>query len=454
MEVYRGYIAAELEHHQHRYLEDHFLTTDTTPNLIGAPPKKRTGGIVITVSTLLAFSYGLQMYAVVPAYPTLTTEFGLSYSQVGLMVSLWFLGYAIAHIPAGFAAAAWGLKKVAVWGGFITAASSALIALSSSYGLMLSARFVGGVGMSLIVASVFPLGAYWSKPENGKLVAGILNGLGLTGGSAIGLYVWTFLMEAYGWRASLWMAAGLGLIIALAGAALIQIPRHMDELEGDEFSWSATVKLLKSKTLWGIGIVSVAAYGAFFTVSQLAPGYAESEHGFSGSNASLLGLVMLLIGIPGSILGGIWADRAKKFLSTLWIPAALIVALLALIPVANSIMLWVILSAIGLFGMMYLSPASVSPSEYPDQVSSKDFATALGLVLTLGNLGAVVFPYVYTLGTELGSSDLGWWMIAALSALSVLGVRMAREPRTPQSEGQPASDPARSKITAASRYQR
>ncbi len=189
MEVYRGYIAAELEHHQHRYLEDHFLTTDTTPNLIGAPPKKRTGGIVITVSTLLAFSYGLQMYAVVPAYPTLTTEFGLSYSQVGLMVSLWFLGYAIAHIPAGFAAAAWGLKKVAVWGGFITAASSALIALSSSYGLMLSARFVGGVGMSLIVASVFPLGAYWSKPENGKLVAGILNGLGLTGGSAIGLYV-------------------------------------------------------------------------------------------------------------------------------------------------------------------------------------------------------------------------------------------------------------------------
>lgn len=429
------------------------MKTDTTTNVFGASPKRRTGGIVITVSTLLAFSYGLQMYAVVPAYSRLTTEFGLSYSQVGLMVSLWFLGYAIAHIPAGFAAAAWGLKKVAVWGGFITAASSALIALSSSYGLMLSARFVGGVGMSLIVASIFPLGSYWAKPENGKLVAGILNGLGLTGGSAIGLYIWTFLMESYGWRASLWMAAGVGLVIALAGAALIQIPRNMDELEGDEFSWSSTVKLLKSKTLWGIGIVSVAAYGAFFTVSQLAPGYAETEHGFSSSNASLLGLVMLLIGIPGSILGGIWADRAKKFLSTLWIPAALIVVLLVLIPVANNILLWVILSAIGLFGMMYLSPASVSPSEYPEQVSSKDFATALGLVLTLGNLGAVVFPYVYTLGAQLGSSDLGWWMIAGLSALSVLGIHMAREPRVPHVEGQPVTDPVRPKITAASRYQ-
>lgn len=407
------------------------MKTDTTATLAGAPQTKRTGVIVITVATLLAFSYGLQMYAVVPAYPTLTEELGLSYSQIGLMVSLWFLGYALAHVPAGFAAAAWGLKKVAVWGGFITALSSVLIAVSSSYGVMLSARFVGGLGMSLIVASIFPLGTYWSKPENGKLVAGILNGLGLTGGSAVGLYIWTFLMNTYGWRMSLWIAAGVGILIAITAAALIQVPQHMDELEGDEFSWRSTIGVLKSKTMWGIGIVSVAAYGAFFTVSQLGPGFAETEHGFSASNASLLGLVMLLIGIPGSIIGGIYADRAKKFLSTLWIPAAVIVVLLALIPLVNSVLLWVVLSLIGLFGMMYLSPASVSPSEYPEEVSSKDFATALGLVLTLGNLGAVVFPYVYTMGTELGSSALGWWMIAGLSALSVLGIRMAKESRVP-----------------------
>lgn len=428
------------------------MKTDTKADLAVKPATGRTGGIVIAVSTLLAFSYGLQMYAVVPAYPTLTEELGLSYSQIGLMVSLWFLGYALAHVPAGFAAAAWGLKKVAVWGGVITALSSVLIALSSSYGFMLSARFIGGLGMSLVVASIFPLGNYWSKPENGKLVAGILNGLGLTGGSAVGLYVWTFLMNAYGWRASLWMAAGVGIVIAIAAAALIQIPQHMDELEGDEFSWRSTMGVLKSKTMWGIGIVSVAAYGAFFTVSQLGPGFAETEHGFSASNASLLGLVMLVIGIPGSIIGGIYADRAKKFLSTLWIPATIIVVLLALIPLVNSILLWVVLSLIGIFGMMYLSPASVSPSEYPEEVSSQDFATALGLVLTLGNLGAVVFPYVYTLGTQLGSSALGWWMIAGLSALSLLGIRMAKESRVPArkrtiQQQQKYKTPSRDRVT-------
>ena len=406
------------------------MATDTKTNVAQKSPTGRTGTVVISIATLLAFSYGLQMYAVVPAYPTLIAELGLSYSQIGLMVSLWFLGYAAAHVPAGFAAAAWGLKKVAVWGGFITAISSGLIAVSSSYGIMLTARFIGGVGMSLVVASIFPLGNYWSKPENGKLVAGVLNGLGLTGGSAVGTYIWTFLMHSYGWRTSLWIAAGVGIAIAVAALVYIEIPSDMKELEGEEFHWDSTLAVLKSKTMWGIGIVSVAAYGAFFTVTQLGPGFAESEHGFTESNASLLGLIMLLIGIPGSIIGGIYADRAKRFLQTLWLPAAAIVALLALIPLTNSVMLWVTLSAIGIFGMMYLSPASVSPSEYPEEVASRDFATALGLVLTLGNLGAVIFPYVYTLGTQLSSSALGWWLIAVLSGLSLFGIRMAKEPRS------------------------
>lgn len=396
------------------------------------PPINRASGMVgILIATFLAFSYGLQMYAIVPAYPVLTDTLALSYSQVGLLVSLWFLGYAAGHIPAGFAVAAWGLKSVAVWGGMLTAASSAFFAMTDSYTIMLLSRCLGGVGMSMVVAAIFPLGAYWAKPENSKLVAGVLNGVGFTGGAAVGLYIWAFVINGFGWKTGTMMAAGVGFVIAIAGAILIRTPERMVELDGNKFSWKTTGKVLKSKTMWGIGIGSVAAYGAYFTVSQLGPGFAETQHGFSTEHASLLGVVMLLVGVPGALLGGIYADRAKRFMPTLWIPAAVIVVLLALIPIVNSSVLWVILSAVGVFGMMYLSPANVSPSEYPDEVPSQDFATALGLVLTLGNLGAVVFPYVYALGTEYGSSSIGWWLIAGLSGLSWLGFFLAKEPRTP-----------------------
>ena len=60
---YCGCTATDFELYRHPHLEDYFLKTDTTTNVFGASPKRRTGGIVITVSTLLAFSYGLQMYA-------------------------------------------------------------------------------------------------------------------------------------------------------------------------------------------------------------------------------------------------------------------------------------------------------------------------------------------------------------------------------------------------------
>lgn len=406
------------------------MTTYTQPDVTARSQPTRTGGtIVIAIATLLAFSYGLQMYAIVPAYPTLTDSLALSYSQVGLLVSLWFLGYAGGHIPAGFAVAAWGLKKVAVWGGSVTAASSVFFAMTDSYSVMLVARCMGGIGMSMVVAAIFPLGAYWAKPENSKLIAGILNGVGFTGGAAVGLYIWAFVVESIGWKSATLTAAAVGFAIALLGAVVIRTPANMTELEGNKFSWSTTAKVLKSRSMWGIGLGSVAAYGAYFTVSQLGPGFAETQHGMSTEHAGLLGVVMLLVGVPGAILGGMYADRAKKFMPTLWIPAGVIVVLLVMIPFANSAALWVVLSAVGLFGMMYLSPANVSPGEYPNEVPAQEFATALGLVLTLGNLGAVIFPYVYALGTEQANSSVGWWLIGALSALSWLGFFLAKEPR-------------------------
>lgn len=387
------------------------------------------GKLVIGVATLLAFSYGLQMYAIVPAYPVLTDTLGLAYSQVGLLVSLWFLGYAVGHIPAGFAVAAWGLKRIAVWGGFITALSSIVFAMTELYGVMLIARFIGGLGMSMVVAAIFPLGAYWAKAGSSKLVAGILNGVGFTGGAAVGLYVWTFIVEATGWKVSTIIAAFVGIAIAALAIATIKAPEHMAELEGNKFSWGSTLKVLRSRSMWGIGLGSVAAYGAYFTVSQLGPGFAETAHGFSPEHAGLMGVVMLLVGVPGALIGGWYADRTRRFLPTLWIPAAVIVVLLVLIPFASSGLMWVVLSAVGFVGMMYLSPANVAPVEFADEIPSHEFATALGLVLSLGNLGAVVFPYVYALGTEHISSSVGWWLIGALSAVSWLGFFLAREPR-------------------------
>jgi len=345
-------------------------------------------------------------------------------------VSLFFLGYALAHIPAGLAAAAWGYKSVTVAGLALLATSTTLFAMSDYLWMFLISRALGGVGMSMVAAGALPLATAWANGRNVRLiVGGYVAGLGFAGGAFISLYLWNGVVEALGWRAATLVAAATGAAITVVGAMLIRAPGQMVGMNGGHFSLRGTVRCLRNRSMWAIGIGSVGAYGALFTGSSLGPSYAEGELGFSASTAGLMAALMLLLGMPGAIIGGMVSDRAKRLLPTLWIPSACLVALMALLPVSGEILIWLVLCAIGFFGQMYFSPAIASPAEYSEEIQPQDVGTALGLVLSLGNAGAILFPYLYAVTAESVSSDAGWWLISGISALAILGFFGAREPR-------------------------
>ncbi len=390
------------------------------------------------MAVLLSFAYGLQMYATVPAFGALGEEFSLDLTQIGFLVSIWFLGYAIAHVPAGFAAAAWGLKRVAVWGAFALAASTFLFVIAESYGMMVLSRGLGGIAMSFMAGAAFPLATAWAPPQHSRLiVGGLVNGVGFTGGSALGLYLWTMLINSYGWRTSTFIAGVISLLIAFAAVFFISIPDHLRELDGGHFSWKSTGEVFRSRSIWAIGIGSICGYGALFTVSQLGPGYVEAEFGFSAESAGLLGALMLLLGIPAALLSGVIADRARSFLPTLWVPAGLLVLMLAVLPFVSGGALWIALPVIGILGSMYFSPATVAHAEYPGEISPHNYATAFGLVLSLGNIGAFLFPYVYSVSTGYVGARWSWLVLAAISAVAWFGFFFAKEPRGTQETGAP-----------------
>ncbi|MEB3370526.1 MFS transporter [Saccharopolyspora mangrovi] len=386
--------------------------------------------LVIGTVVLLAFGYGLQMYAMVPAFGPIAEEYGLDLTRISLLVSAFFLGYAIAHIPAGFAAAAFGYKLVAVVGSGMLAASSLMSSVADGFTWFLLSRLIGGMSMSIIVGSALPLAAAWAKKGQAKLVVGgFVNGFGFTAGAAVGLYTWVALLEAFGWRPAVGIAAGVGVVVTVVAVGALRVPADLPELDGGHFSWRGTLACLRSRSIWAIGVGSVSAYGILFTVSQLGPEYAEAELGFSTSSAGLLSATLLFLGIPGSVVGGVWGDRSPRFLPTLWIPGAVMVVLLAALPFAGGVSIWFVLAGIGLVGSMYFAPCTVSPSEYPDEVPVQDFGTALGLILTLGNAGAIAFPYIYAVTAESAGKSAGWWTLTAIAGLATTMFLLAREPR-------------------------
>ena len=394
------------------------------------PPLGFRGYAAIVMAVLLSFAYGLQMYATVPAFGILQDEFSLDLTQIGLLVSIWFLGYAVAHVPAGFAAAAWGIKRVAVWGAFALVISTFLFVIAESYTMMVISRGLGGLAMSFMAGAAFPLATAWAPPQHARLVVGgLVNGVGFTGGSALGLYLWTILIDSYGWRQSTLIAGVVSLVIAIAAVFFVKTPDYVKGLDGGHFSWESTGEVFRSRSIWAIGIGSVCGYGALFTVSQLGPGYVESEFGFSAESAGLLGALMLILGIPAALVSGVIADRARSFLPTLWVPAGLLVLLLLVLPFIEGSALWVVLPLIGILGSMYFSPATVAHAEYPDEISPQNYSTAFGLVLSLGNVGAFVFPYVYSVSAGYVGERWGWMVLGAISAVAWFGFFFAKEPR-------------------------
>lgn len=392
--------------------------------------KAKPPALVLSVIIVVVFSYGLQMYCTVPAFAGIGDEFNLGLSEISLLVSGFFLGYAISHIPAGIVASAWGFKTVAVGGMGILTASTVLFAVSNSFTLLLVSRVIGGVGMAAVVGCVIPLATLWSHPDRVRLiVGGVVNGIGFTSGSAAALYIWTKIDTAWGWRAGILSAGGVGLVATVLAFAFLATPPNVDKDDVESFSWKSAVVCLRSRSMWAIGIGSVSAYGIAVTVGQLAPGYVVSDLGFTDSKASVLVTLMVIVGVPGSLLGGYLADRSKRFLPTLWVPAALLAVFLVAFPFASASTIWVVLIGIGIFGAMYFSPCVVAPGEYVGEISPRDFGTALGLILTLGNAGAIIFPFLYGSLAESTSFITAWITLAALGGLSCLSFVLASEPR-------------------------
>ncbi|WJZ18751.1 putative sulfoacetate transporter SauU [Corynebacterium guangdongense] len=397
------------------------------------PPLDFRGYAAIAMAVLLSFAYGLQMYATVPAFGILQEEFSLDLTQIGLLVSIWFLGYAVAHVPAGFAAAAWGIKRVAVWGAFALAVSTFLFVVADGYPMMVISRLLGGLAMSFMAGAAFPLATAWAPPKHARLVVGgLVNGVGFTGGSALGLYLWTILIDSYGWRQATLVAAVVSLVIAVAAVFFVSTPDFLGGLDGGHFTWKSTGEVFRSRSIWAIGIGSICGYGALFTVSQLGPGYVEAQFGFSASSAGLLGALMLLLGIPAALISGVIADRASSFLPTLWIPAGLLVVMLLVLPFIEGSLLWVALPLIGILGSMYFSPATVAHAEYPGEISPQNYSTAFGLVLSLGNVGAFLFPYIYSVSVGYVGPRWGWMVLGVISAVAWFGFFFATEPRGPR----------------------
>jgi MFS transporter, ACS family, D-galactonate transporter len=384
---------------------------------------------VLAIVSLGVVALTLNWFDIATAFPLIGAEFKVGLGSLSFLISLFIVGYGLAHLPAGTLAKAIGMKKVLVWGLLVQGVAGVMSGLSYNFTELECFRIVSGIGGSLFATVGFSAVVAWFRGKDVTLALGIFGGAAFSVGAAFALYIWVYLQRDTSWHASLVIAGVFELLVVLATIAGFQVPGDAPPLGGARFDRAALQAALASRDLWIYGVALLGGYGAYFTVSQLFSEYATLDRHLEASTGGLLSALIVLAGIPGSLLGGYWADRSRNLRVFIVGPLVVVAVLLALIPLVPTGALWAIGIGIGFFTIFGFAGWSAAPARVAN-IEPDYIAAATGLMLTLAAVGGFFIPIIFGHIVPRHGFTTGWIFLAVVSLVFGLVGLGGRNPST------------------------
>jgi MFS transporter, ACS family, glucarate transporter len=158
------------------------------------------------------------------AGPSIQRELGIDNIHLGWIFSAFLLGYAAFQIVGGWLACRFGPRHalaagVLWWGAFTALTTIATPRLWHALLLLILVRFSLGAGEAVVYPASNQFVAQWIPvAERGRANGWIFAGVGAGAGLSIPVLAW--IIARYGWRASFWFCAILGVIVGLAWYAM------------------------------------------------------------------------------------------------------------------------------------------------------------------------------------------------------------------------------------------
>ena len=398
---------------------------------------------MLGVISLGILALTLNWFDVATAFPLIGAQFKVGLGPLSYLISLYIVGYGLTHIPGGMLATALGMKKTLVLGLGVQGLAGIMSGLSASYTELAFCRVVSGIGGSVLVAVGTAAVVVWFREKDVTLALGITGGAAFSAGAAFALYVWLYVQRATSWRTSLILAGVFELLVMLVTLMAFQIPEGHQSLGGVRFDRAAVRAVLANRDLWVYGVAIFGGYGAYFTTTQLFSEYVTVDRHFDPSAGGLLAALIALAGIPGSLLGGYWADRSRNLRIFVVGPLIVVAALLALIPVVPASALWALGIGIGFFLIFGFAAWLAVPARVCD-IEHQYIGTATGLMLTLAAVGGFFIPIIFGHLVPHTSFDTGWIFLAVVSfAFALLGLAGRNPAAASKRPGAGAPAPAR-----------
>jgi len=393
---------------------------DDNPAAVGAPRDRE-------VIALVGLAHGTSHFfhlMLPPLFPWLMRDFSLSYTDVGLLTTTFFVISGIGQALAGFVVDRVGGWLVLCFGVGMLALSGVVLGLATSYPwLMLSVTFAG-LGNSIFHPADFTiLNQRVSQPRLGHAFS--IHGVSGNVGWAVAPIFMAGVTSVLGWHVAGFGAAAIGTTVfitlclrrrALADAEGLMPSRASDEAHHRPGHFA----FLASGAVWLSFAFFLLTTMAFGVLQNFAPAILSHVYGVSLIVASS-GLTAYLLGSgTGMLAAGFLKDRADRIVAPALGFAVVMAAVLASGEMP-SVALWPLMIGLG-FGVGFAGPGRdlLVRRAATSRFGRSSFGRVYGFVYSGLDAGQALSPLVFGPVLDAGHFRRPLIAIALLQAAALL----------------------------------
>lgn len=378
-----------------------------------------------SVITLVGFVHGTSHFfhfMFPPLFPWLMAEFGLGFAQVGLTMTVFFVVSGIGQAASGFVVDRIGALRVLYGGIALLALSGVLLAVATSFPMLLLAALVAGMGNCVFHPADFTL---LNRRVSTTRLGHAFSVHGLSGnlGWASGPLLMVAIAGTLGWRAAALGATAVGLV----SLTLLFLNRKLlSEVEAaappPAKKGEGTFDFLRSPTVWMCFAFFFTVTLAFGALQNYAPPIFQQAYGVSLAAATTYLTAYLLASAAGTATGGFLASRGQNQERTVAIAlgiaalAAALVASNALPALALPVLMGTMGFCVGLSGPsrdILVRRAATSA------FGQRAFGRVYGFTYSGLDVGLATAPLAFGTLMDAGRAGLVLWALVALQVLAI-----------------------------------
>ena len=376
--------------------------------------------LIAGVSTAHFVSH-FYMLVLPPLFAFVRADYAVSYTEIGLALTVFNMVSAIAQTPAGFLIDRINARLALVAGLLFGAIGFAVAAAVDSYWVLIAAFGLVGLGNTVYHPADYALLSRHVTPERISQAYSVHTFAGMLGSAAAPSAV--LLMHGmYGWRGAFAGAAALGALAALAllftpggeahhpaGKAAAATSGHTD--------WRL---LMTAPILMNFLFFTIYAFGSFglqnFSVVALG-----QLHGTSPVAANSALTSYLLLSALGVLAGGLIAGRMTnhRIIAACGLSATVLASMLIGSIDLGALLLILVMSLAGLCGGIVMPSRDMIVREVTPPGS---FGKVFAFVTTGYHIAGILAPLLFAALLDHGEPRAIFFVTAAFTLLSIVAV--------------------------------